>query len=343
MNKTLIKTAILIFSVALCVYGVLHWKHTVVDPPRELEFENAHDQALQSSIEEMEQSSDFESVYNECLYKLRRYEQESLISDDMRIRRTEDLLNAYLPKFMLRCGKAFERSEWDEPDWSHRFMRQRIASIKEMKKSDGSPIIEPSSKFVSQMDGVLKILDKYDAAWAVARQTSFYSIARTKDLVSQANIYKNDSHLKNCSALMSALDELPAQIKASHLHYLDYSARNLSCAGLEYYDNFSQKLSNLYNVKIREYETYYNSTSETAAVRSILLDKQYSYLKTYSEYVMNVFHFDSWDEYVAQNEKVYSYFDKCVGNDGRIDNLKSTQRQALKDQSDFDAARYRYY
>ena len=340
MKKTIIKSALLIGAIVVSVYGVLHWKHTVVDPPKQFEFENKHNADLEVSISVISSDS-LEDDYQKCLYKLRRYKKEALIDERTMTFRLEDLLNVYIPKFIYKSNTAFASSEWDQPAWSHSFMRRRISELQQMKKSDGADIIESSSAYITQMNSILKIIDKYDDAWELSRMTHYKSNRVTKERVSKADEYKNDANLKNCSALVDALNRLPSKIKSSHLSYLTWKVYDLVCSGIDDYPEFSKDLSELYNRKIQEFDGYYKTSSDTKEIKDKLKDKQYNYLKEYTDYVSDVFHFDTWEEYKTMNERVYGYFGNCIGNDSRISTLKDTYMSNFKKtEEEFNAARF---
>ena len=131
MKKTIIKATLLVVAISLSIYGVLHWKHTVVDPPKQLEFDNSHLADLSKSIFKVSIDS-LEIGYQECQYKLRRYQKEELINPQEATTKLEDLVGIYTPHFITKSKTAFSNSVWDKKSWSHSFMIKRIEELKNL-------------------------------------------------------------------------------------------------------------------------------------------------------------------------------------------------------------------
>lgn len=339
MKKTIIKASLLVVAILLSIYGVLHWKHTVVDPPKQLEFDNSHLVDLSKSISKVSIDS-LEIGYQECQYKLRRYQKEELINQQEATTKLEDLVGIYTPYFITKSKTAFSNSVWDKKSWSHSFMIKRIEELKNLTRYDGNKIIDATSTYITDMNDINAIIKKYNDAWELSNWTRFRSISTTKERVSQANTYKNDTYLKNCTKLVEALNELPSKIRKNHLNYLTNLASDLYCSNLDDYHRFNEELKDIYNVKIEAYDNYYSS-SHTSDIKKSLRDKQYSYLKNYSDYALDVFHFDTWEAYKVMNEKVYDFLSNYVGVDSRMSDLKESHMKDFKmKEEDFNSIRF---
>lgn len=307
MKNTLIKAALLTVAIALSVFCILRWKHTVVDPPQQLEFDNFHDKELEKSISMIDIDS-LENGYFECMYKLRRYHNEGLIDNSSADSHLEDLLNAYIPKFIIKSNNTFNNSRWDVAPWDHSFMETRIKELKQIKKLDGASAIETSSEYMSGLNSILAVIEKFDAAWQLARKTEFRSIATTKERVAQANIYKNDNKLKKCVALVAALNDLPAKIKINHMWYLSSLYNDLYCANLGDYNDYYTKFTDFF-AKCRVFENYYNST-DTEKIKNACIQRQYGYLKEYVDSALDVNNFLNYPHYRSMNLRVKKILDE---------------------------------
>lgn len=311
MKKSLLKLLLLITAVWLSLYGVLHWKHTIVDPPQKLVFANCHDRNLVNSISMIDDDS-LETEYFECQYKLRRYRNEQLIGSSKADSRMEEFLNVYIPKFVHKSNNAFDNSRWDIAPWNHSFMRNRISELKQLKKQDGTDLIEASSEYMNQMNSILSVIEKYNAAWQLARRTGFRSVATTKERVAQANEYKNDIKLKKCEALFAALDELPVKIKINHLWYLTNLSEGLFCDSLRDYREYFAKFQDFFN-KCNEYEVYYwnyDSEKDTEDLKNACIQRQYGYLKEYVDNALDVDNYKDYSQYQTANRLIKAILDK---------------------------------
>ena len=310
MKRTFVKIVLLITAISLSVYGVLYWKDTVVSPPNQLEFENNHEKDLAESVNRVSIDS-MEVAYEECRYKLRRYLKEGLIDTIQATYHLECFMESYVPKFIAKCGNAFDASEWDKASWSHSFMKERVAQLKSLERPDGTAVIDELSDYYGMLDNVLDIIKRYDAAWKHSKNVYSYSISYTKELIAKAYEYKNDEKLKNCVKLVEALNAMPHSIRNNHVAHLQGRANNTSCGGLDTYSEFDEELRDILS-DINGFESYYGG-SYTKDIRKKLLDKEYSYLQMCSTEALDYSNSYTWDEYCQNNLRVYNYMKNSVG------------------------------
>lgn len=336
MNKTIIKTVILIAFIALSVTGVLIWQKTVVQPPTHFESENNHKKDLSASISQIT-ADNAEKMYDECNYKLRRYKKENLIDSVESSAQLEKLVDAYVPHFINRCDNAFSASVWNKDDWSHAFMRSRINDLKQLKKHDGTPAIGNSSQQMDALNRVAKVMKDYDNAWAAANNTKFVSVENTKIRLQSANSYKSHPQLQNCVALKNALSALPQKIKNSHYGYLKGLSNNLSCRGVDWIPSFVTS-ENTINKKIDDYNNFY-STNEANSIKASMRSKYYDYLRKYANAALNVYNSSDWDDYLRRVDKVYGYV--ANDQDSRGAAIRSTISNNMLDSEDsYNNSRY---
>lgn len=341
-RKTIIKSSLLVVAVIISISAILYYKHTVVDPPRQFDFENQHDKTLVRTIKFISSDS-LENRYADCRYLLRRLIDENLIDENIGNKRLEDLAVKYTPLFIKRCNQAFSVSTWDTPAWSHSFMRYRIEELKNLKNSHSSYIIERASDYILQMDSVNNIMSRYDKAWALSEQTFFISIRTTKNSVSQALLYKKDDKLKNCTALVQALDALPNKIKDSHLYKLTNAVNRLYCFGLDDYNRYLSSLENLYNNKLEEFIEYYGSNTEIISLKKSLRNQQYTVLESFVDHAINVNNFNNYSGYSSENTIVDGYIKTYLGSASDQKTLMDKLANNSLSENEFDNRKQIYW
>lgn len=320
MKRNIIKSILIVVAIILAIGSILYYKNTVIDPPKQFVFENPHNKALCKEINLLTSDS-LEIQYAEVLYMINRDEFEKLVGRDTLDLRIEDALIKYIPLFISRCNSSFAASVWNTPEWSHNFIKNRIYQLKHFEKSTGNLVVEPNSKYIKQLDDVLKVIDNYDNAWQLAYSTDYENLEITKKRVKQAGEYLNDDKLKNCIALVQKLKELPSAIQASHLAYLKRNSK-LYCGGIKGYNTYLSALKNILNNKIPEYVSYYGNSDETNEIRRDLLDEQYTLLNSFVTYVLNKYNFNDYNAYSEFNTKVYNYISTYLGNSAQKEELK---------------------
>ena len=340
MKKNIIKTSLLILAILLSVGAILFYKHTVLDPPKSFDFKNAHNESVLNSIQKISNDS-LESSFSDVLYKLARFKAEGLIGSDTLDLRLEDALVKYIPLFIEKSNASFSKSVWDTPDWSHSFMVNRSNELKNYKKATGEYVIERHSDYINQLDGIENIINRYNAAWQLARNTKYVSIEDTKSRVRSANNYKDDNMLKHCSALVMALDNLPNAIQNSHLSYLK-NVSSLYCHGIGGYERYLSALKDVYNNKISDYVSYYGNNGSINEIRNKLISEQYNVLNGFVNYALNINNFYDYQSYSNTNTTVYQYIDTYLGGDADKQNLKASLRNGSLSEFDFNEQKYEY-
>ena len=173
MKRNIIKSILIVGAIILAIGSILYYKNTVIDPPKQFVFGNPHNKALCKEIKLLTSDS-LEIQYAEVLYMINRDEFEKLVGRDTLDLRIEDALIKYIPLFISRCNSSFAASVWNTPEWSHNFMKNRIYQLKHFEKSTGNLVVEPNSNYIKQLDDVLKVIDNYDNAWHLKRNSKLY-------------------------------------------------------------------------------------------------------------------------------------------------------------------------
>ncbi len=308
--KTLKKLSILIAVIIIIVTSLVIWKKTSLTPPNNMEYENEHLSDLMETVGDV-LSEDFESYYQECTYKLRRYANEQLIDDQNLSSIQVEFLDNYVPIFLKECEKRFIDSKWNKKPWNHDFMRTRISDLKYRDKQYNDNL------YADDMDKIITIIDNYDDAMNLSTKTRYKSIDITDQRVKKSREYLNDTILDNCSELVEKLRALPGKIRKSHLAYLNDRVNNLTCKDIMSFDKYNKSLLSLYNEEIvNGYDSYYNNSADTKNAKKKLLDREYNYLNEYVNYVTNIDNFINYEIYKSYNELVMGYLtDLCLNKD----------------------------
>lgn len=328
-------------AIILAVVAVLYYKQTVIDPPKAFAFKNLHNIDLSKSINRISVDS-MEEDFADISYKLKRYEEENLVGSDTIDLRIEDLVVKYIPMFINRCNVAFSKTVWNSPEWSHKFMINRVSKLKNLKKANGDYIIERTSPFIGQLNDVVHTISSYDEAWRLAKATSFRSLSDTKNKIAQARQIKDSTPLCNCTSLIQALDELPRKLQSSHLASLKVSFARLYCSGISGYGNFLASLEYLYNNRILEYTNYYGTDSDILELKRKVVNRQYRVLSIFVQHATQIGNFYDYESYKNYNTKIYNYLNTYIGSQTDINVLSNKLRNSSLSANEFYNLKKRY-
>lgn len=320
MKRNIIKSMLITIAIVLAIGSILYYKNTIIDPPKRFVFENPHNKVLCKKIELLKNDS-LETQYADLLYMINRDAVENLVGKDSLDLRIEDAMIKYIPLFISRCNSSFAVSVWDTLEWSHCFMKNRVEQLKHFEKSTGNLVVEQNSNYIKQLDAILRVIDNYDKAWLLATKTEYESIGDTKERERQAKEYINDDKLRNCTALVQKLKELPSAIQASHLDFIK-SKSNLNCQGILKYDTYLSALRKILNKEIPEYEGYYGANDQTKKIRKHLLNEQYELLNGFVLHVLDISNFNDYRAYSDLNTKVYNLINTYLGNSSEKEELQ---------------------
>ncbi len=325
-TNIIIKCILLGGAVAAAVAGILHYKQTILDPPQSFHLANVHDVELQQSIEAISAESLIPSFLDVC-HKWERLYDEHLIDSNTRDVRQKEMLSAFTPLFINRCNKAFSASVWDQPDWSHSYMNQWTAWILGQTDLSKAHVIPNSSEYGKKLTDIQQTIREYNNAWAMATATTYQSISVTKAKVAQAEKYKEEEPLKNCTSLVEALNTLPSKLRASHLSHIEYMVNGLHTPDINTYYNFSVDLQYAWN-SISQYEGYYDTSSDTKEkeLRQRVINIAYYTLDTFVDHANNLSHFDQYVSYEWYRNRLSQLIDDYMFDS---DDKRKLQRKLL--------------
>ncbi|MBD5356065.1 MAG: hypothetical protein HDR88_03540 [Bacteroides sp.] len=286
MNKP-IKILLLIAAVIIAISGVLLYMKTIVSPPRDLEFKNQFEEALNQKIECFKKvdSDNLEREFTILTDLAHRFKAESNIDEKFFDKEYTEIIGIYSPKFTQYCLGQFQKSVWNESE--HKWMEDRIAQLRKLTVEDGSrKIMENFSEADSRLSIILKTISKYRGAKALSNRTGYSSLGEARSRISEANQYKQDEYLKNNTALMIALNGLPGRLESSH-----YASVRTKVNALANYYNYSQDsydaLSDNVVAAIKEYKQNAQSVYGTSRSLSDLEADAARYYDAAIEYYEN--------------------------------------------------------
>ena len=305
MKRTVIKLTILIAIIFAIVTCIVIWKEAKLTPPNNLELKNEHFDDIQNCIAEVSLLS-MENDYQECVYKLRRYDKEGLVDSKSMKQFQMDFMDKYTPIFISESNKCFRQSKWDVEPWTHEFMKKRVTELKERDSQFNE------KEYTSQLNDIINIIDRYDKAYELSTWTRYKNLKTTSGRERMAREYKNDTILRNCRDLVKKLDELPGKIKNNHLKYIETTTEELVCDDMYHFEEYNKKVKSLYNNEIVDgYDKHYNNVEDTKMAKKKLLDRELEYLNSYVNYIIDTNNFSKFENY-AQYESANSHIDRCI-------------------------------
>lgn len=225
--KVAIKIFILLLAVVLAVGGIMIYAKTKVDPPVNLDPVDQFDIDLAQcnvAIVKGESEKEIDYKYISTLERIKVYQQEKKIQSSVADKSLDNLAVTYSPLFLKRCFTAFQNVSWSDDD--HADMLLRIRGLKDLKHSNGTPVLLKSTS--DSLDQVSRIIADYKQARIVSRSNSFTGISNAKSTINQATQYANDQYLSNCLDLVSALNSVKKNIAESHYNYIFSQVAELS-------------------------------------------------------------------------------------------------------------------
>lgn len=217
--NTGIKIIILVLSVTLAIGGVMWYAKTRVSPPAALKQVNQYIQdfdVLVKDLSESETQAKEDEVFATAVNRVSIFQKEEKIEAVEADKMMDKMTGSYAPLFLKRCFERFQSPVWSEAD--HNYMLARIAILKDVKHSDGTPSVNRST--LDSMNTVGRIISDYRDARRVSRSTSFGGLSRAKVTIRQARQYATAPYLSNCRDLVAALGTVKSRLGESHYNYL---------------------------------------------------------------------------------------------------------------------------
>lgn len=223
--KLSIKIILLVCFVVIAIGAVLIFVKTQLEPPRNLAFKDPYAKPLNEDVQKVGSQAfpqckgDFAKAY----HKIRFMNQEQLLNNEQADGLIVKIDTAYGNRIVDYAFRIFNSSNW--PDENLNATTAAIASLRNDKLSNGQKAItqEMEGSF-RKVDGVI---NDYRQAWAFARNTGFHSVADAQQRINSVGTYRNKPYISNNTALMAALNNVPANIANAHYNYVSGQVNRL--------------------------------------------------------------------------------------------------------------------
>lgn len=217
-SKTTLKICLLFVGVSLAIVAVLTYMKSRMTPPNKLDYKNQYVFNIQQMSDELSHSNNqqLEESYQLIDSRIQLFASEGFIDSDNQEACITAFSNEYSKAFKTWADSKFHASVWNSGDLS--FMRSRIKKLREKGHLDDTSKVK-----LSQVE---KVLNDYNSAIGICNAT-VTSSAQSKQLLSKASAYRNNSYLSHCVSLQNKLIDLPTHLQKSHHTYVANTVKKL--------------------------------------------------------------------------------------------------------------------
>ena len=240
----------MLFSIG-AIAGVLVFLKTRVAPPSAIKPIDQYSIALDKAYEDLESKQNFaenRESYLKVEDLINRFVQEEAMSDEVADDYRLKIIENHGGKVIANAYDFFRRPSWPE-DQLYEVM-EYIYEIEDYKLSTGKSAA--TSRFMGDSERIKVLVQKYNEALALSKNTGFSSVENAKEKISKADEYKNADYLRNNVELVAALDALPGKIAKSHYNYVWAHVNKLANYRNLTEDKFDIEATNVNNI-IEEY------------------------------------------------------------------------------------------
>jgi hypothetical protein len=252
--KNIIKILILLCALALAVGGIMIYAKTKVAPPTLPKAGNQYSSDIAQCCETFYHAtneSSADSAFDVTTDRIQFFKHEGKLQPSEADECINQVVEIYGSKFAARCFARFDRSVWNNSEFSGMLARiSRLQSIK-LYESRSRALAESTS---DSLNKVKKIISTYRSALAVSGCTSFSGIEEAKSVIARAHEYASDRYLSKCTSLIGALNSLKAKIGQSHYEYIVNQVEKLKGYSSYSKDYYMDTLVPLVNDVVTEYD-----------------------------------------------------------------------------------------
>lgn len=290
--RTPSKIILLILFVVIAIGAVLIFVKTQVAPPGEISFDNQYAGPLSADIAKVGTNGfpGCKDDFNKAYHKVSFMNKEGMLTNPQADEMIMRLDTVYGNRMVAYAYQIFNSNNW--PDENIKLLSSGISGLRADKLSNGQPAV--SSDLDAAFRQVEEVLGNYNAAWAIARNTGFKSVADAQSKINSANTYKSKPYISNNTALVSALNGVPAALANSHYNYVAGLVGRLN----NYYGTSYASYENLVSQVYRALEEYDNTGIYGGHKKGS--QGLYSQAATYQNYADNYFngyYNDYYDDY----------------------------------------------
>lgn len=250
--KTAYKVIILVLFAIGAITGVFIFAKTQVAPPEGVEPIDQYSKALTSASGSLNSAGlDIDAQRTAYLAmddKIKRYLAEEVVTATQadNVRKTID--GTYGGQLTAFGFDLFSKSVWPDSD-----IKKLVSYMDELGRDvlTTGDVAAPQT-FFTNANELKYIVDKYNKALALSRNTGFGNVNSARERINRAREYKNDTYLRNNVALVEALDKVPEKISDSHYEYVKGLLGELKNY-MAYSETYYNDLFNKANAAVKEY------------------------------------------------------------------------------------------
>lgn len=237
--KIAIKIIILAIALTLAIGGIMIYAKTKVEPPVATKSIDQFSKRVEDSYKVFSNVStpyQEDSIFTTTISKIKIYCGEKKMDEEKGNAHIDKLLSVYTPLFLKRSFAKFDQAQWSESD--HGYMLSVISNLRGIKHMDRTSALQKQT--ADSLALIESIISRYKQARAVCRRTGFHGISNAQTTISQAGQFARDRYLSHCTSLVSALNNVKANIAQAHYNYISNMVEKLSqyrFYNKDYYEN----------------------------------------------------------------------------------------------------------
>lgn len=228
----MIKKIILLVSiVAIITGGIFYWAKSQVEPPSIPEKTNLHKKDIETRIRQFtsiatntDQFSTYQpshlqisQEFDDLLDRINVFEKEDKLSQPQVQDFNSQVADVYAQHLIDYSLKTFSMKGW----WNEATLSDIVSETKRTLS------YHPKTK-VGELNTVLGIIEDYHAAKKLAYKKQYSNLDQAKKDIAQADKYRNDEFLSNCTDLTKALGNVRANIAEAHYKWIESRIEDLS-------------------------------------------------------------------------------------------------------------------
>lgn len=307
--KVTIKILILMVSITLAIGGVMIYAKTRIEPPIATTFIDQYSNNLNEEIvlfKNLDSQSSEYLHYATIVSKIKIYQAESKISEDIADEMLYKVVSEYAPLFIEHSYKAFSKSVWHESD--HNVMIERIAHLRSLRVDHG--MTSPVASYEADLSKIERTIINYRKAKTVASYAKFNSISDANAKIQEAEKYRTMDPLSNCTDLTNQLAKVKINIGNSHYLRLVLKVDQMACYSKMTEAEFNSLMSDA-NSMIQEYDNNCSMYGHNAKTTESLKQNVEKYCRDAMEFFareeINISTNSQWISMTSPNESYRAY------------------------------------
>ena len=241
MKTAVLKSIILAIALVIAIGSVLGFIRYVVNPPEDISARATQDDIFNPDLKNFVNKyapdsmslADAETSFDALVDRVNIYHNDGLVTD---ANVYDDAISQSAEKFAKSViswsFSKFNQSIWNSND--HRIMLRLVAKLRKVNLANGEEKALNSSTLASLTE-IETTINEYKKAWRVTNKTIFSDYQNVTNVRNEARTYATNKYLRNCTALLNALNMLGQKQERSCYNQLFYTVERLQY--LYYFEN----------------------------------------------------------------------------------------------------------